>query len=141
MLERKIEERIQNICIENNIAIISYGSLGGGVLTGKYDARPEFKRLDARTFFYSFYSEKKWPKVSALAQGLKNMAAEKGTKPGHLALAWLLSRPGVAATLVGSRNPDQVMENIKAVDLKLSEQELDVLTALSDNVTDINSIN
>ena len=77
---RKIEDSIQKICVENNIAIIPYGSLGGGILTGKYDKRPEFKKQDARNFFYRFFSEKNWPKVSALSRGLRNMAAEKGEK-------------------------------------------------------------
>ncbi|MBN2041135.1 MAG: aldo/keto reductase [Spirochaetes bacterium] len=134
LLDRGIESGIQDICVEKDIAIISYGSLGAGILTGKYEQRPAFDKKDARNFFYRFFSEKHWPKVAALVEEMKKMAEEKGTSPGHLAIAWLLSRDGVAATLAGARTPEQVLDNCEAVNLRLSEEELAGLTALSDSL-------
>jgi aryl-alcohol dehydrogenase-like predicted oxidoreductase len=135
LLERSVEKDIRKICVDNDIALLAYGPLGGGVLTGKYRERPRFSMRDARTLFYRYYSEKRWPRVAALVEEMRRMAEARGTVPGALAMAWLLSRPAVGAVLAGAKTPDQTKENILAADLRLSPTELDALTALSDSVT------
>jgi aryl-alcohol dehydrogenase-like predicted oxidoreductase len=134
LLERSVEEEIQKICTENDITLLPYGPLGGGVLTGKYRERPRFSMRDARTLFYRYYSEKRWPLVTQLVDEMGRMAEARGVAPGTLAMAWLLSRPAVGSVLAGAKTPDQAKENILAADLRLSPTELDALTALSDRV-------
>jgi aryl-alcohol dehydrogenase-like predicted oxidoreductase len=134
LLERTIEtDGVQASCVDNNIAIIPYGSLGAGFLTGKYKDWPKFGKSDCRTFFYKFCQEKYWPRIQALVAELKKLAKEKNTTPGNIALAWLLAQPGVASVIVGAKNPAQLLENIDCTKLALTAAETTGLTKLTDN--------
>lgn len=134
LLERSIEENIKGICIDNNIGIITYGSIGGGMLTGKYKELPKFGITDARSFFYKYFQKKYWDGVKALVDKMDEMAEEKGIKPSNLAISWLLSQEGVASTIVGARNRKQVLENMKGTEFTLSEKDMDILNTLSKSV-------
>lgn len=133
LLERGIEKGVQNLCIENSIALIAYGSLGAGILTGKYRELPKFSRLDARSFFYPFFQEERWNGVKTLVDGVCKIARDKNIKPSHVAIAWLLSRKGVVSAIAGARNPDQAYEN-SVMNIVLTREEIDILDTLSDNV-------
>jgi methylglyoxal reductase len=131
LLDRRMEKEIQKTCLEYNIAIIPYGSLGAGMLTGKYKEWPKFKKSDARSFFYRFFEKRYWPKIRTLIDALEQIASEKRTRPGNVALAWLLAQEGVSSAIVGARSPAQVLENIKAAEVVLSEEEKRLLNSLS----------
>ncbi len=131
LLERSIEKDIQKMCVKNDIAIITYGSLGAGILTGKYSERPKFSGVDARSFFYPFFQEKRWQGIKSLVDGINKIALDKNARPSHIAIAWLLSRDGVASTIVGARNPEQTVENVKGVDVALTGEDIEILDALS----------
>jgi aryl-alcohol dehydrogenase-like predicted oxidoreductase len=137
LLERSVEEGIQATCMENDIALLPYGPLGGGVLTEKYRDRPRFSRRDARSFFYRYYNEKNWPHVKTLTGELRRMAGPLGTTPGALALAWLLSRPAVATVPAGAKTPAQVKANIEGAGLRIPEHDQETLSALSDRATSL----
>ncbi|HYI55980.1 MAG TPA: aldo/keto reductase, partial [Microlunatus sp.] len=57
----------------------------------------------------------------------EDLAAELGTEPGELALAWLLSRPAVTAPIIGPRIADQLDSAVRAVELSLDSATLDRL--------------
>jgi aryl-alcohol dehydrogenase-like predicted oxidoreductase len=131
LLDRDIEKEIQPLCVSAGIAMIPYGSLGAGMLTGKYTEPPKFKKDDARSFFYRFFDRRYWNGVSTLVDLLRKMAESHGAKPGHVAIAWLLGRNGVAGTIVGARSADQVRENVRGLDLSLSPEEVGELDRIS----------
>lgn len=137
LLERSVEAEIHKICVKNGISLLPYGSLGGGVLTGKYRERPRFSRRDARSFLYKYYNEKNWPPVATLTDEMRRLAEARSTTPGSLAISWVLSRPSVASVLAGARTPVQAVENVKAVELRLSESDLEALSSLSDTAIDV----
>lgn len=134
LLERDIESDQMKVCVENNIGIISYGSLGAGMLTGKYKEHPQFKKGDARNFFYKFFKKQYWPEVKAVADKVSEIAKKRGVKPGHVAIAWNLSKPGVSAAIAGARTAEQVMENIGGSGLILTAEEISELDRVSENV-------
>ncbi len=134
LLEREIESDQMKICAENNIGIISYGSLGAGMLTGKYKELPQFKRNDARNFFYKFFKKQYWPGVKAVVEKVTEIAEKKGVRPGHVAIAWNLSKPGVTAAIVGARTAEQVMENLGGSGLILTAEEISELDKVSENI-------
>ncbi len=134
LLEREIESDQMKVCVENNIGIISYGSLGAGMLTGKYKELPQFKKSDARNFFYKFFKKQYWPEVKAVVQKVEEIAKKRGVKPGHVAIAWNLSKSGVAAAIVGARTAQQVMDNLGGSELVLTTEEILDLDRFSKNV-------
>ncbi len=136
LLDRGIEKEIQPLCLRHGIAMIPYGSLGAGMLTGKYTEPPKFKKDDARSFFYRFFDNRYWKGVSALLDLLRKTAESHGAKPGHAAIAWLLSREGVAGTIVGARSADQVRDNMGGLDISLSPEEVGELDRVSAAVYD-----
>lgn len=131
LLERSIERDVLNTCIGNDIAVLSYGSLGGGMLTGKYTERPQFGDDDARSFFYAFFQEKYWLRVRDLVGALVNIAHDKNAKPSQIAISWILSRRGITSAIVGARNAEQILENIGGIDITLSAEESEMVDSLS----------
>jgi len=133
LLDRSIEKDIQKICLDNNISIITYGSLGAGVLTGKYSERPKFGDIDARSFFYPFFQENRWEQTKSLVEEIEKIASGRNARPSQIAIAWLLTRKGVASALVGARNPEQAAENTGGTTVKLTSEELDTLDNISES--------
>jgi aryl-alcohol dehydrogenase-like predicted oxidoreductase len=117
LLKRDIEKDLQKTCIEKHIGIIPYGVLGGGVLTGKYKEPPSLPRDDARSMFYPYYNSRVWPQTKKIVDQLQIEAQEKGYTPGQIAIAWALKQPGVTATIIGARSPQQIKDHIKALEL------------------------
>ncbi len=134
LLERDIEHDQMKVCVDNNIGIISYGSLGAGMLTGKYKEHPQFKKGDARNFFYKFFKKEYWPEVKAVVDTVVGIAKKRGVKPGHVAVAWILAKQGIASAIVGARNAEQVMDNLGGSGLALTPDEITALDRVSENV-------
>lgn len=139
LLERDIESDQMKICVENNIGIISYGSLGAGMLTGKYKELPQFRKGDARNFFYKFFKKQYWPEVKAVVEKVNEIAKRRGVKPGHVAIAWNLSKSGVTAAIVGARTAQQVLDNLGGSGLVLTAEDIAELDRVSENVYGISA--
>ena len=137
LLERGIDKNELPLCAQKGIKVITYGSLGAGLLSGKYSAPPSFEKSDARSFFYKFFKEKYWNDVNQLVEELRAIASEKGSEPGHVALAWTLSRAGVSSVITGARNAKQLLDNIKALSVKLSPDDTERLNKISARVYEI----
>ena len=87
LLDRAFEDSIQSYCIENELGVLSYGSIGSGILSGKYslENRPQFPQGDSRAGFYSrFYTAEAWPKVCAMVDVLRDIAAAHGAPPSSM---------------------------------------------------------
>jgi len=134
LLERGVEQSTLPICREHHINFFSYGSLGAGVLTGKYREPQRFPKGDARSFFYRFFKPHYWQKVRLLVDGLEKIALSRETKPGAIALSWLLGQPGVRSVIVGARSCEQVLDNITYVPIELNAQEMELLDHLSGTI-------
>lgn len=134
LLERGIEKVDAPFCIDKGIGIISYGSLGAGMLTGKYRDHPQFRKNDARSFFYRFFKKQYWPAVKAVVDTLVNIAQNRGVTPGQAALAWNLAKPGISAAIVGARSAEQMIDNIGGASFILSVNEIVELDRVSENI-------
>jgi aryl-alcohol dehydrogenase-like predicted oxidoreductase len=131
LLERTVEADVLPWCKENGVKFFSYGSLGAGVLTGKHTECKRFPSNDARSFFYRFFKPRYWPRVCQLVDAIREMASSAGTKPGVIALAWLLRQPGVTSVIVGARSAEQVLDNIPQPGIELSDDAMRLLDQLS----------
>lgn len=134
LLERDIEEDQMKVCSGLDIGIITYGSLGAGLLTGKYKSLPSFGKGDARNFFYRFFKQEHWPKVKRVADTVRRIAEERNARPGHVALSWILSKQGITAAIFGARDGSQVKDNIGGASFVLLQDEISELDKVSEDL-------
>lgn len=131
LLERTVEGNVLPMCRDRGIAFLSYGSLGAGMLTGKFKECPRFPLGDARSFFYRFCRPRSWPRVRRIVDALEEIASSRNTTPGAIALSWLLAQPGVTCVIVGARSAKQVSDNITPLPIPLTDGEMEFLDRLS----------
>jgi aryl-alcohol dehydrogenase-like predicted oxidoreductase len=124
LLQREIEGEILPFCRENHIGLLSYGSLGAGMLTGKYSTPPKVEGAERRATFYPFFKEPLFGKALKLVGALKEIAGGRGKPVSHVAINWVSQQPGMTCALVGCKNPAQAKENAAAGDWDLSGDEL-----------------
>ncbi len=134
ILERKIEQSILPFCREKQIGIISYGTLGSGILTGKYIEPPCFSKGDCRNFFYLFYKEPYWNRTQSLLAEMKKVAEKRTVPVSQVAINWSRQQQGVTAALAGARTAEQATMNAGAGDWALSQDELNSITAACDRI-------
>ena len=124
LLERGIERELVPACNKYGVGIIPYSPLAGGFLTGKYregEAPPEGTRLAGMgTMASRVLSERNFGTLSKL----EDFAQRNGHTMTELAIGWLASQPHVGSVIAGATKPEQVVENVKAGEYKLSRDEL-----------------
>lgn len=120
LLERAVESDILPYCCEDKIGVITYGSLAGGILSGKYQEQPSFRNGDARDFFYKYYQGEPFLKTTEILEKLKGI----GKPLNQIAINWVRQQRGITSVIVGCRNPKQVKDNAEAVTWELSSTEL-----------------
>jgi len=124
LVNREIENELIPFCLKQDIGILAYGPMGGGILSGKYKEKPKFEKGDARTFFYNYYEEPHWSKVQALLKDLEQIAARHGKPVSQVALNWARQQPGITSALAGARSPQQAEANAAAGSWQLSSEDL-----------------
>ena len=120
LLERTIEKEFLPFCVEKGIGVITYGSMAGGVLSGKYKTAPQFGKWDARKMFYRFFEGGKFQETAKRVERLRSL----GRPLNQLALNWVRRQKGVLTTLAGCRNAGQTASNAAAAEWDLSAEEL-----------------
>lgn len=126
-LLQPLPDEIQDVCLQKQIPLVAYGALGGGILSGKYQKEPNFRRRDARRYFYPYYFAEGFTAAQTVAARVCALAGQKNVAPAAVALAWSLARPGVSSVLVGARSAAQVQQNLQALQLTLPPQEQEFL--------------
>ena len=115
---------VLEICLNYQLGFMAYGPLCGGILSGKYTREPNFRRADARNYFYKCYRGEIFQQVQKTVDQVRRTADQKEILPAQVALAWVLSQPGVTCALVGARNATQIEQNAQASSVTLSAEEL-----------------
>lgn len=129
MLNRSsIENGIVPYCAEQGLGVVTYGSLGGGILTGTMP-KPEFGGKELRSVFYNFYDEEGWNKAQKLIAVLKEVAEARGVTVAQVSINWVLGHNGVTCSLMGATTPEMASENAKAADWELTEEEFKTIEA------------
>ncbi|MEU2208464.1 aldo/keto reductase [Streptomyces hygroscopicus] len=121
------EGELADVAARHGLATLPYYALASGFLTGKY--RPGTTVDSPRSTGAAKYLEtERGQKVLA---ALDDVAANHGTQPATVALAWLLAQPTVVAPIASASRVDQLPALLASVDLKLTQPELDLLTSAS----------
>ncbi len=121
LLDRTIEKDVLPMCRDRQIGVMSYGSMAGGILSGKYQEEPNFSKKDARSMFYRYYKGEAFQKVQAFVERLKIFDQPLN----QVAINWVRQQEGIVSVLVGCRNAQQVQDNVAAVNWKLSQEQLE----------------
>lgn len=118
-----IENGILPFCKQKDVGVITYGSLGGGILTGKME-KPVTGGKELRSAFYAFYEEPMWSKCQKLLEVLRGIAGDRGTTVAQVSINWVLSQPGVTCSLMGATTPEMAYENASAAEWELTADEI-----------------
>lgn len=125
LVERGYESSLRDTAAELGLVEVPYWSLARGFLTGKY--RPGVAVDSVRAGDAGAYLEK--PDNVRVLDVLDDIAAAHATSVTAVSLAWLAAQPTVAAPLASARTPEQLPELLAAASLKLSQIEIDLLSA------------
>ena len=130
LLDREVEQGLLALCAREGLGFTPFSPLAGGWLTGKYKRHEEPPAGSRMTLRPEPYAHLQVESVFDAIEGLEATAAERGTTPGALALAWLLAHPHVTAVVVGPRRPEQLRPALDSLDVDLSSPERDQLSTL-----------
>jgi len=123
LLSRDIEANILPTCRELGIGITAYGVLSRGLLSGQWSKERSTAPGDFRSFSPRF-SEANLDHNLTLVEALRSIAEAKGATVSQIAIAWVLMRGQDIVPLVGARRRDRLTESLKALDLRLSADDL-----------------
>ncbi|HLE72282.1 MAG TPA: aldo/keto reductase [Vicinamibacteria bacterium] len=126
LVYREEERETIPLCLSQGIGLIPWSPLARGFLAGtrKREGKGPTARAENDPFADDMYfKDEDWDVVDALVA----VAKEVGKKPAQVALAWLLSVPGVDAPIVGTTKLEQLEELVEAVDLKLGDEHIQKL--------------
>lgn len=134
LLFRQVERELLPFCAEENLAVIPYNPLAGGLLTGKHDPKappPAGSRFTLGNAG-KMYSERYWQgrEFDAVAQ-FTALARDAGIAAPTLAVAWVLANPAVTAPIIGASRAEQLAASVAAVELRLDPALKAKLDALS----------
>jgi aryl-alcohol dehydrogenase-like predicted oxidoreductase len=123
VFERHVEREILPTVRELGIGFVAYSPLGRGLLTGTIQSRADLRPGDARADRFPRFHEGNLAHNLAIVDVLREVAAPRGITPAEVALAWLLSRPGVVP-IPGTKRRKYLEENARAASVDLTAEEL-----------------
>jgi aryl-alcohol dehydrogenase-like predicted oxidoreductase len=121
LIYREEEREMLPLCYKEGVAIIPWSPLARGRLTRPWGETTA--RLVSDEFGKTLYSETD-ANDAQIAERLASVAEELGASRAQVALAWLLSKPGVAAPIIGASREDQLEELLGAVELTLKPEQI-----------------
>ena len=129
---RKNEEDLKNLRDNFSLTPFTWGSLGQGILSGKYDKNCNFENNDRRSreIYVNFHGEKLIKNLE-IVEVLKEISKEVDKPVSVVAVRWILDYLKNSVAIVGAKNPMQVKENVKVLDWTLSDDQIDRLEKVS----------
>lgn len=124
LITRDIERELLPLCRAEDLAVLPWSPLAGGILTGKYAKGADLPsgtrggEVDEPITFTYRLDDRAW----AIVEAVQKVAAEAGKTAAQVALNWVTYRPGITAPIIGARNLDQLEANLGAVGWQLDEE-------------------
>ena len=124
LIYREEEREMLPLCLDQGVGVIPWSPLARGALarTGDSTAR---KTSDAE-LAGQLYDH---PSDAAVVEANRRVATARGVSPAETALAWLLSRPGVTAPIIGATKMEHLEAAVRALDLALTADEVTAMEA------------
>lgn len=133
ILNRYIEKEVLPTSLEHGLGQIVYSPLAQGMLSGKYRKNaeiPKGSRADGKLGQFlrnEYFSEENFDKIEKLLK----LSGEAGMELSQIALAWILSVKGISSLILGASRKEQLLQNIKAVDVQLTEDVIEKINEIS----------
>lgn len=126
---RDVERELVPLVTEERMGLLVWSPLAGGLLSGKFGPGAPTEE-GARRSHFDFPPvdlDRAWPCIAEM----RTIAGAHGVSVAQIALAWLLAKPHVTSVIIGAKRIEQLDDNLGAVDVVLSEEELARLDAVS----------
>ena len=125
---RDLEREVVPMLLDQKVGLMVWSPLAGGFLSGKYTR--EANAEEGRRVNFDFPPVNK-DKAFDIIDVMQEIAVAKDVTVAQVALGWLLHQPVVTSVIIGAKRPEQLQDNLKAVDLKLTVDELAQLETVS----------
>ena len=122
---RDLEREIIPMLRSENVGLMVWSPLAGGLLSGKYARGQQGEQGDRRTAFDFPPVDK--DRAFDVIDAMRPMAESRGVSVAQIALGWLLHQPQVTSVIVGAKRPEQLADNIAATEVKLTADELEAI--------------
>jgi aryl-alcohol dehydrogenase-like predicted oxidoreductase len=137
LLNRYLEKEMFPLVRSLGLGIMAYAPLGTGLLSGVYraDAEPPPSTLWASGQRHDRFAQTVRGQPSEVLGAVRAVAERHGTTPAQVALAWVLSHPEITVAISGADDETQIAENVGAIELKLSQDDLQQLDDVSQGLS------
>ena len=120
-----IDSGLISFAAEKGLGVMTYGSLGGGILTGTFKEPPKIAGNEKRASFYDGFSEAKWEKSNKVIATLQEIAGTRNASVAEVSINWVLAQKGITTALIGTTKPENLEKNAAAANWELSAAELE----------------
>ncbi|KZN96047.1 aldo/keto reductase [Aeribacillus pallidus] len=127
LFKRQAEKDLLPYTAENGISFIPYFPLASGLLSGKYSKDAKFN--DSRAQNPLFQGEAFARNLEKVEQ-LRPIAEAKNAEIAHVVLAWYLTVDSIDAIIPGAKKPEQVLDNLKTLDVQLTKEEIEKISRI-----------
>jgi aryl-alcohol dehydrogenase-like predicted oxidoreductase len=133
LLDRTDEREVLPLCADQRLGHTPFSPLAGGLLTGKYRLDADYPAGSRMTLrpepYFRFWNQATFDAL----ERLRAEATQRGVSMAGLALAWVMGHPLVTAPIIGPRKPEHLQPVREALELRLTAEERDAITALFEN--------
>lgn len=133
---RNIEKELLPYCISHGIGVMTYSSIAMGLLSGKYTICTQLEEGDIRKSMVPLFAGNTFQKALAAVETIRIVAQRSNATVSQAAISWVYSQQGVATAIVGARTPTQLAENLRAVEINFSNDDLKEMTLASQPVNE-----
>ncbi|MGX9134809.1 aldo/keto reductase [Rummeliibacillus sp. JY-2-4R] len=127
LINRSAEVNYFPYIVENNLSFVPYFPLAAGILAGKYTKETKFN--DLRTNMPHLQGDAFISNLEKVEK-LKKIADAKDVEVQHIVLAWYLRQPAIDAIIPGAKRADQVLSNLKTLDVNLTSEETSLINQI-----------
>ena len=121
------ETNLEPLCVKDKLGVLTYFSLASGFLTGKYRSAEDLEGSARAEMVRKYVNERGFRILKALDQ----LARQLNSNPAGIALAWLISRPGITAPIASATSLEQLNDLINATSLELDQSSIELLNEAS----------
>ncbi len=121
------ESKLESLCQQKGIGVITYFSLARGFLTGKYRSEADLSKSPRGGGVKGYFNERGF----RILETLDKVAKEHGSTPARVSLAWLIARPSVTAPIASATNLEQLNDLIEGTKLELDRASIEKLNLAS----------